>query len=197
MSQMPTSPSSLVRLMGGVLLLVLCVGCESVPLEDGVSAVPGERPEVFVHKASGMAFPKHVGGFERSSVADGAADKPLVSVDYRATNTIGEGRMNLYLNAHVRVGLSGGLTPEAVLKKDQEACLRRNTGAKVEDSKSGDSGYTYITYPRPAWHDVAGVETYVRRHGDHLVIYSFTFLALRYDDMRGPIDQFMKTLNAQ
>lgn len=192
----PMPGSRSLALLTTLIACSLLAGCAAPSIEDSTSGISSQSGDVFVHEPSGLKFPKQIGAFERGTVSSEAAMQPAASVGYRATKSL-YGRMSLFLNTTVRVAPAGGMSPEAVLRMHQASFAGAHADAKLEDAASGVNGFTYFTYRRPGWNDLAGLETHVIRHGDHLALCSITFLSVRRDDWRASIDQFVRTLAAQ
>lgn len=174
----------------------LLAGCVSTSVEDSTLAISSQDANVFVHAPSGMKFPEQMRSFERGAVSPEETTQPSVTVSYRATKSL-YGQMFLFLNATVLVAPARGTSPEAALRMQRASFVQTHPEAKLEDAADGENGFTYFTYRRPAWKDLAGIETHVFRHGDYLVMCSFSCLAVRRDDWRTSIDQFVRTLAAQ
>lgn len=178
-----------------LITLSLLTGCASSSPENVDSAARSPAADDVTHGPSGMVFPKKVGGFVRSGVSAEAVSKTALSVDYRAKNVLSN-HMELYLNVTVRVAPSGGASPEAVLRMVHEAFLRTHPKATIETTASGPGDFNYVTYVRPGWNDLGGVETHAVRRGNHILLFTFSFLAVRHEDWRGAIDQFLRSMTA-
>lgn len=179
-----------------LMACVLLAGCRSDSVRNSTSVFSLQGEDVFVHKPSGMKFPKQMGLFERGAVSPKAATGSSIAVMYRATKCPYTG-VSLFLNTSVLITPARGISPETALRVRRASFAQDHPDAKLETAEDGANGFTYFTHLRPNWNDLAGDETHVIQHGDHLVICSFSFLAARRDDWRTSIDRFVRTFAAQ
>ncbi len=170
-----------------ITLAALLSSCATSTGDSADSTSQTTKANAITHAASGVVFPEAIGGFRRGNVRMDSPVKGAATSDYRAEKSLG-GRITLFLNAEARVISRRGETAATALAKYQASVLRNHPKAKLESS---GSDVVYFTEVRPGWNDLGGTELHVAEHGEFLLLYSFSFLAVRRDEWRGHINQFI------